>query len=406
MTEPTTQPTDGDAAMSTCPQCGADREAEALFCEQCGQDLGAPAAAAAGAPVAEPAARATPQTADEGQESPLDVGWTGPVGRGVAVGLDAEPGCTQCGQGRYQDGYCDQCGAKQRDPRDHFTEAPAPWLAGVCDIGSRKNRNEDAMALLASSRPLQQGVLVVCDGVSNSTDSHIASLAAARAARDVLDDPVPHAMGQQQAIIAAIGQRLAQAVLAAKSAVVETTPDVTSDSPPSCTFVAALIDDGLAVIGSVGDSRAYWLPDAPASTPVQLSQDDSYAAEQMALGVPRKDAETGANAHAITRWLGVDSPEDLTPHTNSVQLAEDGWLLLCSDGLWNYCSPAQDLRTLVAGFVAELGPTGLDPLALSQRLVDFANAQGGVDNITVALARVGATDSPAQKDTAHGTVHG
>jgi serine/threonine protein phosphatase PrpC len=126
--------------------------------------------------------------------------------------------------------------------------------------------------------------------------------------------------------------------------------------------------------------------------PIQLGEDDSFAAEQMREGMPRKEAETGAQAHAITRWLGVDSPADLTPHTAVQPLTEDGWLMLCSDGLWNYCSEPTDLRDLVARTVAELGPHGRHPLTLAQRLVDFANAAGGVDNITVAAVRVGATD--------------
>ena len=398
MSAPAAEPT------ATCPACGTERPADAAFCEQCGHDFSAVTSSpAAAGPVStrsgETQTRRAPvrvQTADEGQESPLDLGWTGPVSRGIATQVDhpAAATCAQCGTGGYLDGYCDNCGAKQPDPRDHFAESPTAWVGGVCDIGRRHSRNEDAMALLGSARPLQHAVLVICDGVSNTTDSHIASLAAARAAREVLDDPVPHAMGLPDAVVAAIEKRLAEAVLAAKAAVVEATIDPSTTTPPSCTFVAALVDDGLAVVGNVGDSRAYWLPDAAASAPRQLSQDDSFAAEQMREGMPRKDAETGPHAHAITRWLGVDSPPDLTPHTASVRLAEDGWLMLCSDGLWNYCSDAAGLRDLVASTVAGLGEHGLHPPTLAQTLVDFANAQGGVDNITVALARVGTTTGP------------
>ncbi len=425
------------AAIATnCPACGEPRAQGAAFCEQCGHDFGAVAGAAVLAgeveaptsaavttatdsPTAGPGGgsavglatgaigSSTPETqtrhapvradtAAEGEESPLDLGWTGPVTRNDVTSVGPTPlsRCAQCGTGGYLDGYCDTCGAKQPDPRDHFAEEPAAWVGGVCDIGRRHSRNEDAMALLGSGRPLQQGVLVVCDGVSNTTDSHIASLAAARAARDVLDDPVPRGMGLPDAVIGVIATRLGQAVVAARQAVVETTPDVKDPTPPSCTFVAALIDEGLAVVGNVGDSRAYWLPDAPSSEPRQLSSDDSFAAEQMREGMPRKDAETGPNAHAITRWLGIDSPDDLTPHVASLQLTEDGWLMLCSDGLWNYCSDALALRQLLADTVTRLGTHGLHPPTLAQALVDFANAAGGVDNITVALARVGATAGP------------
>jgi serine/threonine protein phosphatase PrpC len=60
-------------------------------------------------------------------------------------------------------------------------------------------------------------------------------------------------------------------------------------------------------------------------------------------------------------------------------------LLACSDGLWNYCSAATELRSLVHELV---GSHGDDPAKIADALVSFANANGGHDNITVALARV------------------
>jgi len=408
------------AARLLCPACGAERAEDAAFCEACGLDFGttasaaapsATAAPAAGGPVSPPVALGETQsrhapvrleTAAAGEESPLDVGWTGPVAGGaVAVSVAAPEGvrCAQCGEGSYLDGYCDQCGGKEPNPRDHFSETPAAWVAGVCDIGKRHTRNEDGMALLAQEPTLSHAVIVVCDGVSNTTDSHIASLAAARAAREVLAAPIPQAMGLREAMLAAVSRRFGDAVTAARRAVVETTPATgpgATETPPSCTFVAALIHDGLAVVGNVGDSRAYWLPDAPGSEPRQLSTDDSFAAEQIRDGIPRKQAETGPQAHAITRWLGVDSPPDLTPHIDQAQLVEPGWLLVCSDGLWNYCSDAHDLRDLVGRTVAALSPAGspsqASPVAVAQALVDFANGCGGMDNITAALARVPGPD--------------
>ena len=95
-------------------------------------------------------------------------------------------------------------------------------------------------------------------------------------------------------------------------------------------------------------------------------------------------AEADSRAHSITRWLGADS-HDPVARCASLTVDSPGWLLACSDGLWNYCSPAEDLRRLVAATVEERGS---DPVALAQGLIDFANGQGGHDNITVALARV------------------
>ncbi|GAA2490825.1 PP2C family serine/threonine-protein phosphatase [Terrabacter carboxydivorans] len=396
------------AASRDCPACGTANPVEASFCEACGTDLVvAPRAAAAtsgqpqapfpsgsdaGSTAADPdgavLATATPQTAPAGEESPLDVGWTGAVPSAAvpSAANDDEPTCQACGQGRIVDGYCDQCGTPPPNPRDHLVESPTSWVGGVCDIGRRHARNEDAMSLSAADGPGSRAVLVVCDGVSMATDSHIASLAAAQAARAVLDQPFPKGVGTPDAWAAGAGRALTSAVARANeavaAAVVEDVPN-----PPSCTLAAAVVEDDVIVAGNVGDSRVYWLPDADDQPATQLGRDDSFAQEQMAAGVPRLEAENGPHAHSITRWLGRDAPDDLTPHLTTVTAtATPGWLMVCSDGLWNYCSEAEALRGLLRDAAARVDD--VTPTTVAQALVDFANEQGGRDNITVALARL------------------
>ena len=263
------------------------------------------------------------------------------------------------------------------------------------------------MALAAEAEPGSRAVLVVCDGVSNSNDSDLASLAAARAARAVLGSSRSQGIGTETSLVAAVIARLEAATDAASDAVIEVSgrarsmaavgspagaATVDSPAPPlaavgnpaSCTFVAAVVEQNLVVVGSVGDSRAYWLPDS--GSPAVLTVDDSFAQEQITSGVPRLEAESGPQSHAITRWLGVDAP-DHTPATVSMTVTEPGWLVVCSDGLWNYCSLAPDLASLVER-TASQSPADAEPLALAGALVEWANSQGGQDNITVALARL------------------
>ena len=287
--------------------------------------------------------------------------------------------CHQCGGEVADDGYCTQCGARAPSERNHFSEQPAHWVAAVCDRGVRHTRNEDAVALSAESDG--HAVLVVCDGVSSSTDSDVASLAAARAARDVLTRSGAPAPGSVAVRVAASAKALVAAADAANEAVIANTT-AGEGNPASCTFVAAVVSLPELVVGWVGDSRAYWLPDDGASR--LLTTDDSFAAEQIADGVPRATAESGPQAHAITRWLGVDAP-DHTPRTVSIDLDGPGWVLVCSDGLWNYCSEPQRARRARGGHEPVVG---CRPLPLAGALVDWANAQGGQDNITVALARI------------------
>lgn len=410
MTDGPATPTTTGATV-TCPSCGADADADASFCEACGAALGgAPgsggsAVAPAGSDDAvEPAlAAATPQTATAGHESPLDVGWTGPVpsgglgSPGAASAAEAEV-CRVCGLGRIVDGYCDQCGSPPPDPRDHFTESPSRWVGGACDIGRRHTRNEDAMALDALAEPGSRAVLVVCDGVSNTTDADLASMVAARAARAVLRQPFARGAGGSDTWASAAGRALGSAVHAANQAVCEVVPRGVAN-PPSCTFTAAVVEDESAAVGTVGDSRVYWLPDDSAEAAVQLGHDDSYAAEEMARGVGRAEAEADPKAHSITRWLGLDAPEDLTPRVTTLDVSRPGWLVVCSDGLWNYCSEAEALRGLVRTRLSMVDHA--DPTRLAEALVAFANDHGGQDNITVALARLAGQGSRphAKSDT-------
>ena len=371
------------ASAVTCPVCSAPVGAGERYCEACGAELSPTEAAAE--PAAEPAAEAATRTTDEAPAATLPE-RSGP------------PACHECGGVIADDGYCTQCGAKARSPRDHFTEQPSSWVAGSCDRGVRHHRNEDALALDARAEPGSHAVLVVCDGVSNSVDSDIASLAAARAARDVLARATSGGIGTAAARVAAAAKALETAADAANDAVVASTvagPAANPGNPASCTFVAAVVDATLLVVGWVGDSRAYWIPET--GEPQLLTVDDSYAAEQIANGVARAEAETGPQAHAITRWLGSDS-SDHVPHTASLDLLTPGWVLACSDGLWNYCSEPADLQALVQ----KLAPTPPEPLTLADALVDWANAQGGIDNITVALARI---DPPTQERNPDGHVH-
>lgn len=301
------------------------------------------------------------------------------------------PTCLECGGRTDPDGYCEQCGAKVPTPREHFEAAPAAWVGGVCDRGRGHDRNEDAMALWVSADPERTAILVVCDGVSTSTDSDVAALAAAERARDVLVATQPQGIGVQASHDAAMDDALAKAAAEANAAVLEHTRDDQA-SPPSCTFAAAVVHDRVIHFANIGDSRVYWIGETDR---VQLSVDHSGAEELIAAGLTRVEAENSDQAHAITRWLGRDAP-DLVPSTGVYQPREGGWLVVCSDGLWNYASEATSLAEQVQ---AATGPDQV-PVQVAGRLVAWANAQGGRDNITVALARLATTVQEASTDAA------
>lgn len=329
----------GSAASTTCPSCGEPVSPTDRFCEACGTVVG---------------------------DAP-EVGAT----------------CVQCGAPAEEigtDGYCTRCGRKQPGEREH-QEVDLGLLAGVTDRGVTHWRNEDAMALADAGGG--SAVLVVCDGVSSSQDPQIASQSAADAALAVLVRAVTERPTQ---LAAAISDAGAAAQSATSSVPFSTTHKF---GPPSCTFVAGVLHQGRLTVGWVGDSRAYWYDAAAGAR--QLSVDDSWATEQVRAGaMTPEEAYRDHRAHAITRWLGVDSP-NFEPAQVELDLPGPGWIILVSDGLWNYATDAADLTRLV-----EAGGGDEGPLVLARRMTDFAEQAGGSDNITVVAARYPLAAIPAE----------
>jgi serine/threonine protein phosphatase PrpC len=354
-----------------CPHCGAEVAAGEAFCEACGGAL-------------------TPTTAGPA-EAPDEMAAPIEITRSIKTEAEDEDEetvivvrpCANCGGVIGADGYCESCGTKAPTERDHYTEHPASWVAACCDRGIRHYRNEDATAVAAEPTPGSRAVLVVCDGVSTSVDSDVASLAAARAACDVLVAHRPAGLGTLTSRVSAVSNAIVKSAATANAAVVQSTA-LGTENAASCTYAAAVIESDLVVFGNVGDSRIYWIPDHDSSDePAELSVDDSVAQARIAMGTPRGEAENGPQAHAITKWLGRDSP-DFSPRTGSLTVGSPGWVLVCSDGLWNYASEASAIQSLVA----EVSPPDSDPLTLAVALVEWANRRGGKDNISVALARM------------------
>ncbi|WP_436319522.1 PP2C family protein-serine/threonine phosphatase [Streptomyces zhihengii] len=287
--------------------------------------------------------------------------------------------CVACRAGRVDtDGYCENCGHAQPRERDHM-EQELGSVAAVSDRGLRHHRNEDAFAV--SSTALPDGspavVAVVCDGVSSATRPDEASAAAARAANERLLAVLPRGTNPQQA--------MREAIVAASEAV----NSLASDDPdpesgrhrnaPACTIVGAVSAGGLLIVGWVGDSRAYWVPDDRSVAPARLTEDDSWAAQMVAAGLMNEaEAYADERAHAITGWLGADAYE-LDPHTQAFKPDRPGVVVVCTDGLWNYAEGADDMARVVPGDAA------LRPLHSAQMLVGHALDGGGHDNVTVAV---------------------
>jgi serine/threonine protein phosphatase PrpC len=325
------------------------------FCEACGATL---------TPGAAPPPSPTVPTA-----APV------PTGVGVTWALDG-PTCPACGASAAEldvDGYCLRCGQRWSPLRAHDEVAEGP-VAAVTDRGLSHWRNEDAVGIRwvesRAGRPAGFA-MVVCDGVSVSQEPHLVSQAAAETALLVLSGAVTAGAPLDVAMV--------EATAAAQRAAAAVPYDPTLEvGPGACTIVAAAVRGRQAAFASVGDSRAYWVD---AEGALQIGNDDSLAGALVASGrFTVEQAMASAGAHALTKWLGVDSV-DAAPTVTNVELPGPGLIVLASDGLWNYAPDPDELGRLI-------GPVGAEvPLDLARRLADFAVRSGGGDNITVAVGR-------------------
>ncbi|WP_329387585.1 PP2C family serine/threonine-protein phosphatase [Streptomyces sp. NBC_01716] len=291
--------------------------------------------------------------------------------------------CVACRAGHVDtDGYCENCGHAQPRERDHL-EQELDAVAAVSDRGLRHHRNEDAFAV--SSAALPDGspavIAIVCDGVSSATRPDEASAAASSAANELLLATLPRGTHPQQAMHEAI-VAAAEAVnlLAARPGRDDGHEAAhRAQNAPACTIVGAVVASGLLVIGWVGDSRAYWVPDDRTAPPARLTEDDSWAAQMVAAGLMNEaEAYADERAHAITGWLGADAYE-LEPHTASFKPDRSGVVVVCTDGLWNYAESPQEMARALPPDAAQ------QPLRSAQVLVGHALDGGGHDNVTVAL---------------------
>lgn len=260
-------------------------------------------------------------------------------------------------------------GQPSRSDRAHYVRTPAPWLAGCSDIGLKHRTNQDAMCLAARREPERVAVIVLADGVSTALGAEVASVAASEAACSHLTSRLNDGT--------ALNIALVQAFSIANDAVLEVAH---GGEPSACTLVAVVMEPGQIAVGSVGDSRAYWIGDDKSCQ--LLTTDDSMAQARIMLGMSRTDAEQSSQAHSITKWLGRDAT-DVTPSVTTLQPTGNGWLLVCTDGLWNYASSPEEMFHTFAG----ASEADRDPAAIAEALTQWALGQGGRDNITVAVAR-------------------
>lgn len=225
-------------------------------------------------------------------------------------------------------------------------------IGEATDVGKVRDHNEDGYLVDEGL-----GLVAVADGMGGHRGGEVASATAIEALHASFAD---HG-------------GLRDAVLAANDAVLERANADDALRGMGTTLTAGVLgDDDTLIVGHVGDSRGYLLRDGELS---RITTDHSLVEELMAAGeLTEEEAERDPRRSMITRALGLEA--DLVVDLYPVSLAPGDRVMLCSDGLTTMVSEAT---------IADVLAGEDDPATAAQRLVDAANAAGGVDNTTVLV---------------------
>ena len=239
------------------------------------------------------------------------------------------------------------------------------------DIGLLRDENQDCVW----SEALSDGACaaVLCDGMGGEAHGGLAS----RLAVDVISKRIKENFTEYMNRNS-VRNLLITAVTAANSIVTEAAAKEPPGTVMGTTCVAAIVSGGRAYIVNVGDSRGYHLFTSDDSECIQqVTKDHSRVRELIDRGeITEEQAKIHPDRNKITRAIGAES--SITTDYFEVEMAQGDMLLLCSDGLSSY---GDDMDILDICFENE-------PERVCGELIDYANGNGGHDNISVALIAV------------------
>jgi serine/threonine protein phosphatase PrpC len=234
--------------------------------------------------------------------------------------------------------------------------------AGGTDPGLQREVNEDRFYVDET-----RGLFVVIDGVGGQ--------AAGGKAADVALALVRERLERETGPVA---ERVREAIAIANNEIHRLSSSRPEWDGMACVLTIAVIKDGKATIGHVGDTRLYKLRDGRIDkvtrdhSPVGEREDAREISEFEAMRHPRRNEvyrDVGSERHS------PGDPDFVDIH--EIPFDASDALLLCSDGL----SDLVDSGSMLNAATAWAG----NPHDVVRELIAAANAAGGKDNVTVVF---------------------
>lgn len=237
------------------------------------------------------------------------------------------------------------------------------------DTGQERQENQDSVIHIRDERDGCH-LLVVADGLSGAACGQAASQLATQTIRQSFFS----AFGSNLTV----NQRLEMAIIEANRVILYRADRDRRCRGMGSTCAALALADQHAYLAHVGDSRIYLIRD---NRIAQLTRDHSRAQRMLSDGlITEEEAANHPDRDWLDRALGlrVEIIPDVRPEP--IKLREKDTFIVCTDGLTNLARD-EEIFSLVQR--APVGPA-------CDALIALANERGGHDNITIAIARIGA----------------
>ena len=248
-------------------------------------------------------------------------------------------------------------------------------LACNTDIGLLRSRNEDNVGIWP-----EHSLAILADGIGGNNAGQLASKVAVDATYENWINTVASISETGGGFSgSASGDLLMVAVSIANHQIHDLVKTEADLDGMGSTIIACHFGDEAIHVVHLGDSRLYQLRDGILT---QLTVDHTFAQRSYELGeIKESEISTYPGGNFLLKSLGTDLA--IEPDVLEIEPQQGDLYLLCSDGLSDMVAP-DEITTTLTEHSANL------EIAL-QALIDLANANGGRDNIAVALARYPST---------------
>ena len=242
---------------------------------------------------------------------------------------------------------------------------------GTSDVGKKRSLNEDNFFVYTDNEVV---VALVCDGMGGAQAGEVASKIACKEFSESICPKlreIKEKIKDRAELIISVNRAIYEATHSSNTEVFNKSSSNKSLSGMGTTMSGCVIMEDILWTFNIGDSRVYHISDEDAE---QLTIDHSLVQALVSSGkITEEEAQNHPNRNVILRAVGI--AKDVECDVCHMDLSS-GYYLICSDGLSNY----YDKDTFIK-IVSSNRPIS----EKVERLVSFANSEGGSDNITVVL---------------------